>query len=98
MEKIDWSKFKFVSRKDEWYVEGTEAICLFDYGGAELTDIVEDNGGLFDGYTNEIYKGFVGELPRPDEEGCTFDEFDIYFNDELVNQLTYEQLLIKIKT
>jgi hypothetical protein len=94
--KIDWSKFKFISKKDEWYVEGTEVICLFDYGEPKLTNIVEDNVGMFDGYTNETYNGYIGELHRPDEEGCSFDEFDIYLNDELVNQLTYQELYKKL--
>lgn len=95
--KIDWTKFKFISRKDEWYVEGTEAKCLFDYGEPNLNDIVEDNVGMFDGYTNEKFNGYTGELPRPDEEGCPFYEFDIYLNDELVNQLTYDELYKKLR-
>jgi len=97
MQKIDWSKFKFISRKDEWYVEGTEATCLFDYGEPRLDDIVEDNVGMFDGYTNEIYSGYTGELPRPDEEGCPFDEFDIYLNNKLINDITYGELIKLLK-
>lgn len=98
METIDWKLIKFISRQDEWFVEGTEAKCLFDYGEPKSTDIVENNCGMFDGYTNETYKGFVGELPRPDEESCPFDEFDIYLEDELINQITYAELYKRIFT
>jgi len=91
--KIDWSKLKFISREDQWYVEGTEANCKFDYGEPRLNDIVENNVGIFQGMTMEKYTGFDGELPRPDEEGCPFEEFDIYLGEEVVNLLTYRELI-----
>jgi len=91
--KIDWSKFKFIARPDTWYVEGSTATCEFDYGEPRITDIVENNCGMFRGYTNEIYEGFEGELPRPDEEGCQFEEFDIFYDDILVNPISYHSLI-----
>lgn len=97
MKKTDWSVIKFISRKDEWYVEGTEAKCQFDYGEPKLSDTVENNCGLFEGLTNEIFPGFTGELPRHDEECCDFAEFDIYLGDVLINDITYENFYALLK-
>jgi len=94
---IDWSKIKFVARKDTWFVENSEPKCLFHYLQPALTDKVENNGGLFEGMTNETYDDYKGELPRMDEEGCPFDEFDIYLNNELINNITYQELIDKMK-
>ena len=92
--KIDWSKFKFIARPDTWYIEGSEAKCQFDYGEPRVNEIVESNVGMFYGMTMETYKGFDNEkLPRPDEEGCLFNEFDITLHDVNVNQMTYYELL-----
>lgn len=96
--KIEWSKFRFISRKDCWYIEGTNCICQFDYGEPKLDSLVEQNCGMFSGLTNEIYKGYIGNLPREDEESCAFDEFDIYLNGELVNKLTYSDLIKRLKS
>jgi len=93
MDEIDWSKIKFISKPDEWFIEGAICTCICDYGVAKETDKVEDNTGLFEGLTNETFKGYTGELPRQDEEGCPFDEFNIYLNDELINNWTYKELI-----
>lgn len=90
---IDWSKFKFISREDCWYVEGTKCDCEFSFGQPKSDSIVEDNCGLFDGYTNETYEGYKGELPRHDGETCDFSEFDIYYDDKIVNNITYKELM-----
>jgi len=97
MQAINWSKIKFISRPDEWFVEGTICECQFDYGEPKEIDIIENNCGMFHGMTNETFKGYVGELPRHDEEGCPFDEFDIYLGDEKINELTYKELREKLK-
>lgn len=97
-EEIDWSKIKFISRPDEWFVEGTVAECEFDYGEPKETDKVENNCGLFHGLTNETYIGFEGELPREDGETCSFEEFDIYLGDEKINDWTYLELKEKLKS
>ena len=96
MININWKFFKFIARKDTWYVEGSEAECLFDYGNPRLNDVVEKNVGLFQGMTEESYTDYKGELPRLDEEGCLFDEFDIYYKNELINNITYDELIKKL--
>lgn len=98
MSKIDWSKFKFISRKDQWFLEGTECKLIVDYGITDKSSIVESNGGLFSGLTNEGHNGYTGVLPREDEEGCPFNEFDIYIGDALVNKLTYGELYSKLRS
>ncbi len=96
---INWTKFKFIARKDEWFVEGTEAKLIAPYYTEHKNDdIIEENGGLFEGHTNETYEGYTGELPRLDEEGCPFNEFDIYYGDDIINDWTYEQLINKMKS
>ena len=95
--EIDWSKIKFVSRPDEWFVEGAVCECELDCGEPEETDIIENNWGLFNGLTNETYAGYTGELPREDGETCPFTEFDIYLGDEKINKWTYKELLEKLK-
>lgn len=54
---------KYISR-GEWFDLGTEAALLDDY---RKDKIAPWNGGLFEGYRNG----------KPDQEVCTFDEFDI---------------------
>ena len=95
--EIDWSKIKFISRPDEWFIEGAVCECEFDYGEPEETDIIEDNCGLFHGMTNETFTTYTGELPRYDGETCPFNEFDIYLGDEKINNWTYKVLLEKLK-
>jgi len=87
-------KCKFISKPDEWFVEGTEVKCSEAGSYSDYKDGYKFNDGwsLFEGYTNETYKGFVGELPRPDGEICPFNEFYIY--DEFgyeISELTLEQ-------
>lgn len=96
---INWTKFKFITRKNEWFIEGSEARLLFPYiTQYKLDDIIEENGGLFEGQTNEPLEFYDGLYPRPDEEGCPFNEFDIYYGDEIINDWTYEQLINKMKS
>lgn len=96
-------KCKFISKPDEWFVEGTEAKCseTGSYSNYKDGDKFNDGWSLFEGYTNETYIGFVGELPRLDGETCTFDEFYIYdeFGNE-ISELTLEQyeVLLNSKT
>jgi hypothetical protein len=93
MKKIDWSKIKFISKPDEYYVEGKEVKLENAYGDNKQNRHVEDNYGFFVGLTNASYNGYVGELPRTDGDTASFDEFDIYYKDKLVNKITYKQLL-----
>jgi len=97
-------KCKFISKSDEWFVEGTEAKLDIDVtyprynSGDKFNSII----GLFNGLTYETYLGgYNGELPREDGETCPFDEFFIY--DEYGNEISeltleeYKQLLRKKK-
>jgi len=65
-ERID---YKFVS-DGTWYIEGTEVYPTHD---------IDEGWGCatFVGWTNEIYEGFNGKLPRWDGEGCSLEEFTI---------------------
>ena len=92
MEKINWTEIKFIARPDTWYIEGTEAklVCC---GEIKLSNKIEENWGLFKGMTNETFKGYTGELPRYDGETCPFEEFDIYYKNEIVNGVTYEKFI-----
>jgi hypothetical protein len=64
--------YKFIS-DGTWYVEGTEAYILSEPWG----DDHNGRAGMFAGWTNEDFTGFDGDLPRWDEESCTFEEFVI---------------------
>ena len=55
---------KYIAKKDEWFDEGTEATLIDDY---RLSTSAPFDSGLFLG----IHNG------KPDEEVCSFDEFDI---------------------
>jgi hypothetical protein len=97
------SKCKFIALPDTWYVEGSVAKLdgtpFVDYNSDDIK--FNDNCGLFDGWTNEVYDGYIGVLPREDSETCSFDEFQIideYGND--ITELTlkdYKLLLRKLK-
>ncbi|MCK9415960.1 hypothetical protein M0Q97_04800 [Candidatus Dojkabacteria bacterium] len=81
-------KCKFISKKDEWFVEGTEAIIQDNviYPEYENDDKFNSVMGLFGGLTMETCQGYDGELPREDGETCPFDEFFIY--DEFGNDIS----------
>jgi len=87
------STCKFIAKPDTWYVEGTECkvVCFYiDFNSADKA--FSDNAAIMQGYTNEIYKGFKGDLPRPDEEGCSLDEFFIYDKDgREISELTLSE-------
>lgn len=57
---------KYIS-KGEWFDAGTEAVLLDDYRKREYMGGSIWNAGLFEGYRNG----------HPDQEICTFDEFEI---------------------
>jgi len=61
--------------------------------------IFYEGWSLFSGYTNETYTGYSGELPRLDEDTCTFNEFLIYdeFDNE-ISELTLEEYEYLIRT
>ncbi len=87
-------KSKFIAKADQWFIEGTEAVCDGGYSYINYKSGDKFNAGwsLFMGSTNETYVGFIGELPRIDCETCPFDEFYIYdeFGNE-ISELTIEE-------
>ncbi len=93
-------KCKFISKPDEWFVEGTEAVIEDEVIYPEYKEGSKFNSvcGLFNGYTNETYKGYEGELPRLDGETCPFNEFLIYdeYGNE-ISELTFEEYKEKHK-
>jgi hypothetical protein len=78
--------FKFVARNETWFVGDV----TLDSDCTEWHDsmAIEKGWGFFRGLTYETYKGYNGELPREDEESCSFEEFDIYYNEVLINEFT----------
>lgn len=92
-------KCKFISKPDEWFVEGTEAKCsdTGSYSDYKQGDKFCNGWSFFEGYTNETHIGYSGELPRPDGDTSSFDEFYIY--DEYGNEISkmtldeYNQLI-----
>jgi hypothetical protein len=92
--------FRFISKEDEdpYWVVGTVVNCEGDYSEWKPTEIIEDFGwGFFNGLTMVSYKGYDGELPREDGDTSSFSEFDIYYGDVLVNEMSYGELELFIK-
>lgn len=89
-------KCKFISKPDEWFVEGTECIIEDDiiYPEYKKGDKFNSVCGLFNGLTIETFHGYDGKLPREDGEICSFDEFFIYdkFGNE-ISELTLEEYI-----
>jgi hypothetical protein len=97
--KLDFTSndFDFMSNHGEYYIEG-KTKCACDY--TEWTDSkkIGDGWGMFEGLTMVTYKGYDGELPRMDEDTCSFSEFSIYYRGELINEFYYSDLVAKIKS
>ena len=96
--KIDFTKdFKFIAKtgEGEWYfVGGQEVKILADCTDWLPTTRLKDAWGLFAGKTMIPYKGYQGELPRDDEDSASFEEFDIYYNGELIDEnKTYSDII-----
>jgi hypothetical protein len=88
------SKCKFVSKKDEWFVEG--CVCKNEYAGGSYSeykfgDKFNSGWSLFRGLT---MNGVIGNLPADDGETCPFDEFYMYdeYNNE-ISELTLDEYL-----
>ena len=59
-------KCTFVTKKDMWFVHGSEAELDFlenDYVEGEK---FKNGCAVFDGNTEELLRGYVGDLPRED--------------------------------
>jgi hypothetical protein len=90
---MNWKNFKFVARKDTWFVSDSICDCVDGWENiknSKLTDFVGD----FNGYTNETYTDYKGELPRYDGEICPFEEFDIFYDGILVNNYTINEIKV----
>ncbi len=84
---IDFKKdFVFVAKKNTWFVGDV----ILDSDCTEWNDsmVIEKGWGFFNGWTYESYNGYNGDLPRQDEESCSFDEFDIYYHGKLIEDFT----------
>ena len=82
--------FTFISREDQYYTEGTIVILESDCSTWKSHTVVKDGWGLFRGYTTEYTTGMT--LPLIDGDTSSFDEFDIYYKDQIVSDLTYDDL------
>jgi hypothetical protein len=83
-------EFTFISKEDQYYTEGTVVILESDYSTWKPHTVVKDGWGFFRGYTTEYTTGMT--LPLIDGDTSSFEEFDIYYKDQIVTDLTYEQL------
>lgn len=94
MNKIDFTdkNFIFISRPDQYFLEGQPAELDTDCSTWNKNMIIEDGWGFFNGLTMVTYKGFDGKLPRMDGDTSSFCEFNIYYKDVLVNEMTYDGL------
>lgn len=94
MNKIDFTsdKFIFISKPDQYYIEGHPAQCEGDFSTWKPDSKIETGWGMFNGLTMVSYKGYNGELPRMDGDTSSFEEFNIYYNGLLINEMTYQDL------
>ena len=86
--KLNWSKLRFVTKRNKWFAENSTAILLYD--GEDFTnDVLDDNMALFSGITQYS----LDTTPKLTEEVCLLSEFNIYYGDVIVNQYTVEKLV-----
>lgn len=104
---IDWNKFIFISKGD-LFVKNSESFCKLIYNTYKLSDTVEDTLGLFVGViygNNDKVRGVNepkfchNDLIVNDElnyikieDACRFNDFDVYYNGVIVNELSYLEL------
>lgn len=82
--------FTFISKEDQYYTEGTIVILESDCSSWKPHTIIKDGWGLFRGYTTEYDKDMT--LPQLDGDTSSFEEFDIYYKDQIITDLTYTEL------
>lgn len=87
--------FIFISKEDEYFIGETKLVS--DCTDWTPTTIIDDGWGLFEGKTMVSYKGYKGDLPRDDGDTASFSEFDIYYNNILINNKTYSEILSLIR-
>jgi hypothetical protein len=88
----------FVSKPDEWFLEGLQAELDILYSPYEEGKKFNDNSAIMEGLTNEGFIGYVGEFPRRDSEGCPLSEFEIYdkYGNE-ISELTLSEYRILLR-
>jgi hypothetical protein len=84
--------YTFVS-DGTWYAKGTEAVLLFNISGGNngadpVLQTVEDYVESVDSNYSGLFGGSRDVEGDWDEEGCGYDEFDIYKNGILVRKAT----------
>jgi hypothetical protein len=91
--------FKFIGKKppidnpeDTYWVPDSVVICESDYTDWKPEIQIKNGWGFFRGLTMVSYRGYKGELPREDGDTSTFYEFDIYYKDILINEITIRDL------
>jgi hypothetical protein len=94
MSKIDFtsSDFLFVSKPDQYYIEGHPVQCDSDCTEWKEDKLIEDGWGFFNGLTMVSYRGYDGELPRMDGDTSAYEEFNITYKGILINEMTYREL------
>lgn len=94
MKKVDFigEDFKFISKAGEHFLPG-EVECEGDFSTWNPQKKVNSGWGMFRGLTMETYAGYIGQLPRPDGDTCSFSEFNILYRGVDVSEWTYEELL-----
>jgi hypothetical protein len=93
--KIDFTQneFQFISKAEEYFVEGSLVQCIGDYTEWKDDKKISDGWGMFSGKTMVTYNGYAGELPRMDEDTSSFGEFDIYWKNIQINEMIYMEFI-----
>jgi len=93
---LNAKEFIFLPKPDQYYLEGHPVECETDCTDWKEDKLINDGWGFFNGLTMVSYKGYEGELPRMDGDSASFDEFDIYYGEILINDMTWGSLMTMI--
>ncbi len=93
MEKINFltEDFRFISTEEAYFIGVCK--CETDYTEWVPNKKIEEGWGLFRGMTMVSRRGYDRDLPRLVGDTASFEDFDIYYLDIKINQLTYSELL-----
>lgn len=80
-------QFKFIAKTNAVFVEGSEVELVTGLTEWNPFDTIENGFGEFYGNTNT-----EGGLCMMGGEICNYDEFDIYYNDIRVNEMTFADI------
>jgi hypothetical protein len=93
---LNAKEFIFLPKPDQYYLGGHPVECESDCTDWKEDKLINDGWGFFNGLTMVSYRGYVGELPRMDGDSASFDEFDIYYGEILINDMTWGSLMSMI--